>query len=485
MADNNNNSENEKKEEKVQVKTEEKNPKVQNKSEKKKGANRAALKVPKGTRDYDPFQMRIREKVFDIIKDCFKKHGAVTIETPLFELKETLTGKYGEDSKLIYDLADQGGELCSLRYDLTVPFARYVAMNREKKIKRYQIGRVYRRDNPVMTKGRFREFYQCDFDIAGVYDVMIPDSEALKLMTEILDKLNIGSYQIKINHRKILDGFFQICGVPDEKFREISSAVDKLDKLPWEDVRKEMVEVKGLDPQVADRIKNYVSLKGKPIALLNKVREEKLFDGNAKALEALDQMQTLFSYLDAYQCLDRLLFDFSLARGLDYYTGIIYEAVLMGPEGLGVGSIAAGGRYDGLIGIFGSEDIPAVGFSVGVERVFSIIEAAQKKEKQQQSETEIFVMSPDATMIIDRMKLCNELWEAGLRAELLPKVKINMKAQFEYAEKESIPWGVIISKEDVEQGTVQLKNIEAKSKPEVVQRANLVSILKEHLKKEK
>merc|ERR1712232_268289 len=150
-----------------------------NKTKKKKGRKAMVLKTPKGTRDYDPIQMAIRENVFNTIITCFKKFGAVTIETPLFELKETLTNKYGEDSKLIYDLEDQGGEFCSLRYDLTVPFARYVAMNRIKTFKRYHIGRVYRRDQPSVKQGRWREFYQCDFDIAGVYEPLLPDSEAL------------------------------------------------------------------------------------------------------------------------------------------------------------------------------------------------------------------------------------------------------------------------------------------------------------------
>lgn len=150
----------------------------------------------------------------------------------VFELREVLTGKYGEDSKLIYDLADQGGEICSLRYDLTVPFARWLAMNPSiQSIKRYHIAKVYRRDQPAMTKGRMREFYQCDFDIAGVYDPMLPDAEILRITTEVLDGLNLGSYTIKINHRQILDGLFQICGVPTDKIRTISSAVDKLDKV--------------------------------------------------------------------------------------------------------------------------------------------------------------------------------------------------------------------------------------------------------------
>ncbi|KAK1904334.1 Histidine--tRNA ligase cytoplasmic [Dissostichus eleginoides] len=215
-----------------------------------------------GTRDYNPKQMAIREKVFNTILGCFKRHGAETIDTPVFELKETLTGKYGEDSKLIYDLKDQGGELLSLRYDLTVPFARYLAMNKITNIKRYHIAKVYRRDNPAMTRGRYREFYQCDFDIAGQYDAMIPDAECLKIVYEILSELDIGDFRIKVNDRRILDGMFAVCGVPDDKFRTICSTVDKLDKMPWEEVRKEMVSEKGLSEEVADQIGEYVSLKG-------------------------------------------------------------------------------------------------------------------------------------------------------------------------------------------------------------------------------
>jgi len=190
------------------------------------------LKVPKGTRDWDGKDMVIRDKIFQNIVTVFKLHGAQTIDTPVFELKEILSGKYGEDSKLIYDLADQGGELCSLRYDLTVPFARWLAMNPNiQSIKRYHISKVYRRDQPAMTKGRMREFYQCDFDIAGTYDPMIADAEILRITTEILDSLDLGIYTIKINHRKILDGLFEVCGVPADKIRTISSAVDKLDKV--------------------------------------------------------------------------------------------------------------------------------------------------------------------------------------------------------------------------------------------------------------
>lgn len=207
--------------------------------------------------------MFIKEEIFSRIINVFKRHGGITIDTPTFELKEILAGKYGEESKLIYDLEDQGGELCSLRYDLTVPFARYLAMNPTiQYIKRYHIAKVYRRDQPALTRGRMREFYQCDFDIAGLYDPMLPDAEIVKILVEVLDELNIGKYTIKLNHRKILDGVLDICGVPKEKFRAISSAIDKLDKLPWDDVKKEMVDEKGLDESVADKIGSYIRKKG-------------------------------------------------------------------------------------------------------------------------------------------------------------------------------------------------------------------------------
>ncbi|KAH7672126.1 Histidine-tRNA ligase/ATP phosphoribosyltransferase regulatory subunit protein [Dioscorea alata] len=195
-------------------------------------------KIPKGTRDFGKEQMAIRERAFSVIVGVFKKHGAVALDTPVFELRETLMGKYGEDSKLIYDLADQGGELCSLRYDLTVPFARYLAMNNISALKRYQIAKVYRRDNP--SKGRYREFYQCDFDIAGQYEPMEPDFEVVRVLTELLNELSIGDYEIKLNHRKLLDGMLEICGVPSEKFRTVCSSIDKLDKQTFEHVKKEL-----------------------------------------------------------------------------------------------------------------------------------------------------------------------------------------------------------------------------------------------------
>nr|CAH7738755.1 unnamed protein product [Callosobruchus chinensis] len=247
------------------------------------------LKTPKGTRDFSPQQMALRNAVLGKIISVFKKHGAETIDTPVFELKEVLTGKYGEDSKLIYDLKDQGGEILSLRYDLTVPFARYLAMNKITNIKRYHIAKVYRRDNPSISRGRYREFYQCDFDIAGAYDPMIPDAECVRIVFEILNVLEMSSFVIKLNHRKLLDGMFEACGVPATSFRAICSAVDKLDKSPWDEVRKEMIEEKGLSEETADKIGEYVRLNGKADLVEKLLADEKL-SKNKSAVEGLEAM---------------------------------------------------------------------------------------------------------------------------------------------------------------------------------------------------
>jgi histidyl-tRNA synthetase len=344
-------------------------------------------KLPKGTRDYTPDQMRIREQVFNAIRRVFKRHGGVEIDTPVFELKEVLTGKYGEDSKLIYDLADQGGELLSLRYDLTVPFARFLALNAGiGNIKRYHIAKVYRRDQPQLNRGRYREFYQCDFDIAGGYSTMIPDAEVVTIAAEILSDLPIGKFMIKLSHRRLLDAIFDICGVPKEKFRPICSAVDKLDKNTWEEVKAEMVNEKGLSSEVADKIARFVLNQGRPLELWNKLNDSNLFGNHTVAKEAMDELKLLFSYLNAMGTLDHVCFDLSLARGLDYYTGVIYEAVLI--DGVAqVGSIAAGGRYDNLVSMFSPSNVqtPCVGVSIGVERVFTIMEMKAKQLQLLQS----------------------------------------------------------------------------------------------------
>ncbi|KAI8058148.1 mitochondrial and cytoplasmic histidine-tRNA ligase Hrs1 [Syncephalis plumigaleata] len=472
------------------------------------------LKTPKGTRDYTEHEMAIRDHMFSVIRQVFKRHGGVTIDTPVFELKEVLSGKYGEDSKLIYDLEDQGGEKCSLRYDLTVPFARFLAMNGNayQNIKRYQIGKVYRRDQPAMTKGRMREFYQCDFDIAGTYESMVPDAEVLRIAVEALTELNVGPFFIKLNHRKILDGIFTVCGVPEASIRPISSAVDKLDKLPWEEVRREMTEEKHLDPVVADRIGDYVKLKGGR-ELLSKLRADAELSSNEKAKEGLDDMETLFNYLDIFNVLDKISFDMSLARGLDYYTGIIYEAVLVqaeeqkrvakpadskfenSEESVGIGSIAAGGRYDELVGMFAAaaggkksssaQRIPCVGVSLGVERIFSVLLNRADAQQHRANEAEVMVISVFEGLLEERMRICSELWQHDIKAEFMYKKKPKAAAQFNACNKDRIPLAVIIGGEEVANGMVRIKDMrisseerDEKDQGTLVARSDMVNELK-------
>uniref|UniRef100_A0A8C0TJD1 Histidine--tRNA ligase, cytoplasmic n=2 Tax=Canis lupus familiaris TaxID=9615 RepID=A0A8C0TJD1_CANLF len=329
------------------------------------------LKTPKGTRDYSPQQMAVREKVFDVIISCFKRHGAEITDTPVFELKETLTGKYGEDSKLIYDLKDQGGELLSLCYDLTVPFARYLAMNKLTNIKPYHIAKVYWCDNPAMTRGQYREFYQCYFDIAGQFDPMITDAECLEIMSEILRSLQIGDFLVKVNDRHILDGMFAICCVPDSKFRTICSS----------------------------------------------------------------------------------------------YTGVIYEAPL------GVGNVAAEGRYDGLVGMFDPKGckVPCVGLSIGVERIFSIVEQRLEatEEKVRTTETQVLAASAQKKLLEERLKLVSELWNAGIKAELLYKKNAKLQNQLQYCEEAGIPLVAIIGEQELKDGVIKLRSVASREEVDV------------------
>ncbi|GFP97503.1 histidine--tRNA ligase [Phtheirospermum japonicum] len=438
--------------------------------------SRRLPKLPKGTRDFAKEQMAVREKAFSIIVNVFKRHGAMALDTPAFEMRETLMGKYGEDSKLIYDLADQGGELCSLRYDLTVPFARYVAMNGLTSFKRYQTAKVYRRDKP--SNGRYREFYQCDFDIAGQFEKMGPDFEAIKILTELLDELDIGDYEVKLNHRKLLDGMLALCGVPQEKFRTICSSIDKLDKQTFEQVKKEMVEEKGLTEETADKIGTFVKQRGSPVELLAKLKEEgSEFLSNSEAAIALNELDILFKALAKSKCVHRVVFDLSLARGLDYYTGVIYEAVFKGATQ--VGSIAAGGRYDNLIGMFGTKQVPAVGISLGIERVFAIMEQLQKDKNQEIRATEtqvlVSILGDDLSLAAE---LVSELWHAKIKAEFMVNKRVTK--HIDRARGAKIPYMVIVGDQELSKGIVKLKDVAAANDCEV-QRSELLEELRRRL----
>lgn len=401
-------------------------------------------------------------------------------------------------------------------------------------IKRYHIAKVYRRDQPAMTKGRMREFYQCDFDIAGTYDPMLPDAEILRITCEIFEALGwAGRYTIKLNHRKILDGIFEVCGVPQEKLRTISSAVDKLDKSPWEEVRKEMTEEKGLDGEVADRIGEYVVLKGSK-ELLQKLQADEKLNASASAKQGLEDIALLFLYLETFNVLPRISFDMSLARGLDYYTGVIYEVITEGSapqtsEGqklqqvgkkeskpkkgpsnidgeedrsndpsVGVGSVAAGGRYDNLVSMFsGKSQIPCVGISFGVERIFSITKQrlaadAAAAAQLRTNEVDVFVMAFGGKgfdgLLPQRMEVARRLWDAGVKAEFSWKVKPKLPQQFKAAEVNGVPFAVILGEEELKAGKCKIKEMglpegHAEKDGVLVEMANLEKEVKDRIAK--
>ena len=343
-------------------------------------------------------------------------------------------------------------------------------MNNIKSMKRYQIGRVYRRDQPLMTKGRYREFYQCDFDICGEADPMFPDAEILQIAHETLSALDLGhAFVIKVNHRNLLDGIFETCGVPPALFRPICSAVDKLDKLPWEAVFLEMTEEKGLDPQVAAKIQQFVVMASQDVfPLLDQLDANAMLAGSKSAQTALQQLRVLFNYLKALGALDRIRFDLSLARGLDYYTGVIFEAILEGTEG--IGSIAGGGRYDGLISMFAGigkknkkppPQVPCVGFSLGIERIFSIL--TERATKSSGTDTLILLAQfpcPDpAEITVRRLSLAHDLWNHGVAVEVLPKVKPQLKNALTWANARLIPLVGILGVDELATNTITIKNL--------------------------
>lgn len=466
-------------------------------------------KVPKGTRDAGPEAMVVREKAFALVSSVFQNHGAVSIDTPVFERREVLQNKYGEDSKLIYDLSDSmtadGGEKLSLRYDLSVPFARYVATNSNlRTIKRYHIAKVYRRDQPQMDRGRFREFFQCDFDIAGEYPAMVADAEVLKVMTELFDKLcalssfhahYLSSYQIKLSHRTILDTILTVCGVPEASLRPICSAVDKLDKEPWSAVRDEMVDEKGLDPSVADLLQSYVDpgdrgrdWRGEPREVLAMLRADDKVSSVESAVSALDDLGLLFDYLEAMGALDRISFDLSLARGLDYYTGIIFEVVLASPpKKVNLGSVGAGGRYDNLVGMFRTKSIPCVGCSLGYERIMNIMLLAEQDAAKaaglsqiKTSKSIVLVVTLGKESMPERLRLASELWASGVPTEFCYNANWSVSKQVTYAVKNDIPFIVIVGEDEISAGVAKLKNV-AEETERAVPRASLADEIRSQL----
>jgi histidyl-tRNA synthetase len=421
------------------------------------------LKAPKGTRDYPPEDAKLVERIIRKAEEIYRAHGGVPLDTPTFELKKILTNKYGEDEKLIYDLAQQGGEECSLRYDLTVSLARYMAETKTMKLKRYQTGKVFRRDQPVLSKGRYREFWQSDFDILGVYESMVPEAEILSVANSLLSIFSEGkAYRIRISHKGLVQAILRVSGVSVEMEKTIGSSIDKMDKLSWEEIEKEMVE-KGISEKSARTIREYVSMRGDE-NVISRLKEMEVY-ALPGAKEAVKEMEVLFGYLAFYGIERMVEIDLSLVRGSDYYTGVIIEGGYLS----GGQTVVAGGRYDNLVedleklGSKKIQGVRAIGISLGVSRIFGLLEG----ERRAVPETEVLVCASGAELLEERMGLTSRLRRAGIKSEYVLTKKVSFARQAAYAESNGIPLLVVIGSRELERGCCQVMSRD-KSKREVL-----------------
>jgi histidyl-tRNA synthetase len=433
------------------------------------------LSIPRGTRDFGPQQMMVRNHIFSTIRSVFERFGFAPLETPAMENLSVLTGKYGDEGdQLIYKILNSGDFLSdvkaedvekgykaltrkvsekALRYDLTVPLARFVVMNRNTltfPFKRYQMQPVWRADRPSF--GRYREFYQCDADVVGTQS-LICETEIMQMICEVMQRLEIEDFIIKINHRKILSGLADFCGAPGRE-ADMSVSLDKLDKVEWPVVAQEMTQ-KGFSPEFVEKL---ASLRTGIISFTSgdySVLKEKL-SGNelaASGFSDLDQIVTLVSGFP--DVLSKMRFDLSLARGLSYYTGPIFEVV---PQGVKVGSISGGGRYDELTSVFGVNGIPGVGFSFGIDRVYDLLSELGKTSSMPASSSKVLVVLFDENQIPFYLQLLSSLRKAGISCELYPE-PAKLKKQFGYADAKQIPWVLVAGEDEIKEGTLTLKNL--------------------------
>ncbi len=428
----------------------------------------------RGMRDYYPEEMLQREEFIRKIKTVFKNYGFLPLETPAIEYKEILTGKYGGSTeKLIYNLSkEHGNESLSLRYDLTVPLARFVAMNYHhinKPFKRYQIQPVWRAEKAQPNKGRFREFYQCDVDILGV-NSSLADLEILSLTFDCLKTLGFENFLIKINHRDILKGLIQAVGLSSQDELEVCRIIDKLDKVGVEGVSEELGD-QGITLNQIDELIEILDLDTKAAGTFDILyrKAEKLPDfqkGLARVEEVLNHLDNLGYDERNYS------FDLHLARGLDYYTGIIFESIL--PDFPHIGSLSGGGRYDKLIGIFMDQDIPACGTTIGVDRILTAAKEANISELTSPS-AEVLIVLFDDGLGVEVAKLGQELRDNNISTVIYPEAK-GISTQLEYADKLNIPVVIFLGENEIEQGELTCKFMKT-GEQTTVGRSELIPLL--------
>ena len=436
----------------------------------------AKTQPARGMRDFLPEDVRKREYVIGVIKDVYERYGFEPLETPAAENIETLMGKYGEEgNQLIFKILKRGvhegsGEAdLALRYDLTVPLARVVAEYRDKLpkfFKRYQIQPVWRADRPA--RGRFREFYQCDVDVLGSRS-MIVEAEICAAASEVLMKLGFHDFCVRLNHRKALTGILAVAGVALDKHDAALVALDKFDKVGSEGVKQEFAS-RGVDEIAGDRLLSFFSelasleraaeiAADNPVLALNKAvlgRIVEFVKDNELGAKGVDELQSILDYTEAMGISGRVKIDPSLARGLSYYTGAIMEINVKDLPG----SLAGGGRYDDLVGMFLGQDIPACGFSLGLERILVVMsERKMFPEWVGSSPADVMVAIWSEQSVTDSLALAQELRSAGLRVDLYTDAD-KLGKQFKYASQLGVPFVAVIGEEEAAKGQVAIKNME-------------------------
>ena len=440
--------------------------------------------LPQGTRDFGPAVVRKRTFILTTIKNVFEVYGFQPLETPAMENLETLMGKYGDEGdKLIFKILNNGldnpekeeqirqdfekvlqgknaKEITerALKYDLTIPFARFVAMNHSQltfPFKRYQIQPVWRADRP--QKGRYREFYQCDADIVGS-NSLVNETELALIYLEVFSKLGIKNYELKINHRKILTALAEQCGGA-EKMNDIAIAIDKLDKIGLEKVKDELKQ-KGLNEKQLGIIETYLKIDGDNSNKIKGLKE--LIGSNDTGKKGIEELEFLSTELTAHH--SPLTLDPTLARGLNYYTGIIYEA--KAPAEIKIGSIGGGGRYDDLTGLFGVPNIPGVGISFGVDRIYDVMEELNLFPEDVHIGTQVLFFNLGEEECKVAFGLMQQLRHKNTRCELYHET-VKFDKQFKYAEKKNIPYVVIIGSKELENRNCVIKELKT-GKQEIV-----------------
>jgi histidyl-tRNA synthetase len=411
--------------------------------------------VLKGFRDYAPEEMMARQLMLDKVRAVFESFGYMPLHTPALEYSSILLGKYGDEGeKLLYRFLDNGGRDVALRYDLTVPLARFIGMNSNLRypFRRYQIAPVWRAERP--QKGRFREFYQCDADLIGI-DSAQADAECILIDCGIMSALGMTGYTIQVNHRGFLDGMLESQGIAREQTVTVLRTLDKVDKVTAEEMRS-MLGALGLSPQQVDVLAALGNIAGDNEARLEAGRQ--LAPGNEKVAAAMGRLGEVLALVEASIPGAPVKFTPSVARGLDYYTGIVYETFL--PAEYGVGSVMSGGRYDNLLGSMAREEIPAVGISLGIDRLFSVLSGGAQTEISTITRVLVCTM-PGTETAAARVaaRLRRELPAGANGVELYPAVA-KMKKQFDYANKKGIGTVVMVGEEEARAGQVALKNLE-------------------------